>query len=235
VLQMAGSPLTAGILLALFFGLSLCGLGWALRHTPKTGWLLAAPIISSVIYAAIGSAFGIYFYPRFVIAALPSLIVGISLCGHVLTDWSQKRRLIAYALLALYLIPTMRQRTLIMTRPHSTPRDAAQYVQQWISNHPGNKEPLVACYGLGREVMSLYTPKAIPVSKPDEIIAAREKAKAEGRSLLIIQGYSMFNRSLLPDGMKILDDRGQFVQLGAWPGLDPDFYFRVLQDQAVAR
>ena len=230
VLDMAGSPWAAGPLVAAFFALAFTGIVWALRHTPKTGWLLAAPILSSIIYGGVGSVFGIYFYPRFVIAALPALVAGLSLCGHAFTDWSQKRRLIAYGLLALYLLPTMRQRTLLMTRPHSAPHNAAQYVDAWRAEHPGDKEPMVACYGLGREVMSVYTPKVIAMSKATELMAARDKARAEGRPLLVIQGYTLFNRSQLPDGMKILDDRGQFAELGAWPALDPDFFFRVLQD-----
>ena len=233
LLQVSGSPVVAGMLVVVFFGLALCGLAWALRHTPKTGWLLAAPLISSALYAAIGSVFGIYFYPRFVIATLPVLIVGLSLAPHVFTDWSQKRRVIAYGILALYLVPTMRQRALIMTRPHSSGRDAAQYVQQWITAHPADKAPLVACYGLGREVMSVYYPQVIPAGRATDLRALQQKARAEHRPLLVMQGYTMFNRTQLPDGMKLLDDRAQFAELAAWPALDPDFYFRVLEDRTT--
>ncbi len=231
LVQAGGSPLIAGLLLTIFFGLSFCGLAWALRHAPKTGWLLAAPIVSAVLYAAIGSVFGIYFYPRFVITTVPVLIVGLSLAGHVFSDWSQKRRLISYAILALYLVPTMHQRSLIMTRPHSAGRDAAQYVNEWIATHPGSPEPLVMCYGLGHEVMSVYYPKILPASKAEDIAALEQKARAEHRALLVIQGYTLFNRTIAPDGMKLLDDRQQFAELAAWPALDPDFYFRVLEDR----
>ena len=227
VIKVAGSPMLGGLMIAVFFGLALLGIFWALRHAPKTGWLLAAPLISSIIYAAVGSAFGIYFYPRFVIAALPVLVVGISLCGNALADYSQKRRSITYVIMALFMIPTMHQRALIMSRPHSTPGDAARFVEQWSANQ--GKTPLVLCYGLGREVMSVYYPKSIPVSTADEVVTARDKAMTDGRSLLVIQGYTLFNRTLLPDGMKLLDDRLQFAERGAWPALDPDFYFRVLE------
>jgi hypothetical protein len=33
--------------------------------------------------------------------------------------------------------------------------------------------------------------------------------------------------------MKLLDDRAQFAELAAWPALDPDFYFRVLEDRTT--
>lgn len=233
LVQVSGSTVVAGALLALFFGLSLCGLFWALRHLPKTGWLLAAPIISAVLYAAIGSVFGIYFYPRFVIATLPVFIVGLSLAGHAFSDWSQKRRLITYGILALYILPTMHQRSLIMTRPHSSGRDAAQYINEWIKAHPTFNEPLVMCYGLGREVMSVYYPKVLPASRAEDITALQQKAHAEHRPLLVIQGYTIFNRTLAADGMKLLDDRKRFAELGAWPALDPDFYFRVLEDRTT--
>lgn len=235
MLDMAGSPWAAGALIAMFFALAFTGIAWALRHKPKTGWLIAAPILSSVAYAAVGSLFGIYFYPRFVIAALPALIAGLSLCPTVFSDWAQKRRLIAYALLAVYLLPTMHQRGLIMSRPHSTGRDAVQYVRQWIAGHPSAKEPLVACYGLGREVMSVYYPKVLSANSPGDITALEDKARAEHRPLLMIQGYSIFNRVRSPEGMKLLDDRNRFAELGAWSALDPDFYYRVLEDQTVLK
>ncbi|MDB6140266.1 MAG: hypothetical protein JWO94_3338 [Verrucomicrobiaceae bacterium] len=233
LVQVSGSPIVASLLLVLFFALSLGGIIWAVRHTPKTGWLLAAPLISAVAYAAIGSLFGIYFYPRFVIATLPVLVVGLSLAGHVFSEWSQRRRLISCAILALYLLPTMHQRSLIMTRPHSAPRDAARYVQQWISSHPAPQEPLVMCYGLGREVMSVYYPKILPAASAADIAALEQRARAEHRPLLVIQGYTLFNRSQAADGMTLLDNRQLFAELAAWPALDPDFYFRVLEDKAV--
>ncbi len=231
LLQVSGSPAVAGLLLAVFFGLALCGLAWALRHAPKTGWLLAAPLISAVLYATIGSVFGIYFYPRFVIATVPVLVVGLSLAGHVFSEWSQKRRLITYAILALYILPTMHQRSLIMSRPHSTARDAAQHVREWIKTHPGTKPPLVMCYGLGREVMSVYYPPVLLASKAEDITALEQKVRSENRPLLVIQGYTLFNRAKAADGMKLLDDRQHFAELAAWPALDPDFYFRVLEDR----
>ena len=56
-----------------------------------------------------------------------------------------------------------------------------------------------------------------------------EQAKAEHRALFVIQGYNNFNRQLLPDGFKLLDDKSLFAEAAAFAGIDPEFYFRVFR------
>jgi hypothetical protein len=129
------------------------------------------------------------------------------------------------AVMLLFAFLTNPQRMVYLTHPYSGFREAAQRVQHYQSTKP----PLVLCYGLGREVISVYAPNAKPAASAADLTAARTQASTEGRDLLVIQGYTIFSRARIPDGMKLLDDRAQFEELGAYPGIEPDFFFRVLK------
>jgi hypothetical protein len=207
-------------------GLSGAGLVWAMKNQPRTGWLLVAPVLSGLAYAGISTAFGSYFYPRFIISSLPVFVAGLALCGQVFSVWTQTQRRIVLAVMVVFVGLTMHQRGVLMARPYSGFKQAAQLVQSLSSK---DKAPLVICYGLGREVVTVYQRNAQPAASASDVTAAREKAKAEGRDLLVMQGYTIFNRTRMPDGMKLLDDRKQFQELGVFPGLEPDFLFRVLK------
>jgi hypothetical protein len=224
VAEMHSEP-AAAIAVVVMLGLSLLGLRWAMKQHPRTGWLLMSPVISSVLYAAIGAVFGIYFYPRFVIALLPIYIVGLSLSGWLFSVWEQVQRRIVLGVMVLFVFITNHQRGVYMALPYSGFKQAADLVKQ----HDSTKPPLILCYGLGREVISVYLRDALPAASASDVTAALAKATSEQRELLVIQGYTVFNRERAPDGMKLLDDRKQFEELGAFPGIEPDFFFRVLK------
>jgi len=228
VVDQLGSEPLAWAAIALMLGLSALGLGWALKHQPRTGWLLIAPLLASLSYAGLSAIFGSYFYPRFAIATLPVFVAGLALSGQVFSLWTQVQRRIVLAVMIVFVGLTMHQRGVLMARPYSGSKQAAELVQSLSVKSP---KPLVLCYGLGREVISVYQPDAQPAADAADLIAAREKAKAEGRDLLVIQGYTIFNRSRAAEGMKLLDDRKQFAELAAFPGIEPDFLFRVLKAQ----
>jgi hypothetical protein len=63
-----------------------------------------------------------------------------------------------------------------------------------------------------------------------------QQAKEQQRSLFVIQGYNGFNRSeespehrKMAEGFKYLDDKTLFTEVAAFPGIDPEFYFRVFR------
>lgn len=216
----------AWAMIALMLGLSAAGLAWALKNQPRTGWLLIAPVISALAYAGISTAFGSYFYPRFIISVLPVFIAGLALCGQVFSVWTQMQRRIVLAVMVAFVALTLNARGVLMSRPYSGFKEASQLVQA-LSSKP--KKPLVICYGLGREVVTVYYRDTQPAANAADVAAARDKAKAEGRDLLVMQGYTIFNRARAADGMKLLDDRKQFEELAVYPGIEPDFLFRVLK------
>ena len=174
---------------------------------------------------------GSYFYPRFVIAALPCFIIlacfAFVLGGRhsVHTRWGG----IVLALLIGYgywSLPAA-QMHVLLTRPIAPLHDVARYVQEQAAKD--NKPPLILCYGLGREVLPVYEPRCVSVEDAVGLRKAIEQAKAEQRALFVIQGYNNFNRQLLPDGFTLLDDKSLFTEAAAFPGIDPEFYFRVFR------
>lgn len=223
------SDLAAWGVAGAFLLLSFMGLRWAVKYQPRTGWLLVAPLISALIYTGIGAWLGLYFYPRFIIAALPVYVAGLCLAGQVFTVWTQMQRKLVLAIMVMFAISTNYQRGVYLARPYSGFKGAAEMAQQWAAERPGLPAPTVACYGLGREVVTVYQRDAVPIETGAELRLASNKSRSEGRELLVIQGYGPFNRVKLADGMAMLDDPSQFEELGAWPGIEPDFYFRLLR------
>src|SRR5207237_4156047 len=88
--------------------------------------------------------------------------------------------------------------------------------------------PLIACYGLGREVMPVYEPRCAPAEKKSDLENLLDQARSEHRPLYVTYGYDSFNRAKLPDGFTLLDDRSKFEELKAFAGIEPEFYFPVL-------
>jgi hypothetical protein len=218
-----GSPTVAAFALLLALGLSGFGLLRTALLRPRLGALLLCPVIGCLAYVAVGRALDLYFYPRFLISLLPVFIAGLGLAVPGFTDWAQRYRYIGLAMLLPFFLVTQPQRTLLKTRPYAPLRDVAEFVQGWNPAKP----PVTLCYGLGREAMPFYAPTMLASDKVADLIAARAKAKAEGRDFLVVQGYSSFNRQLLPEAFALLDDPQQFTEVRAYPGIQADFYFRV--------
>ncbi len=225
LVAVCGSSGLAALAVLLALGLSVFGLLRTAMQRPRLGWLLLCPVLGSLAYMAVGRALDLYFYPRFVISLLPVFVAGLGLAIPGLTLWAQRYRYIALAMLVPFALLTQSQRTVLKTRPYTPLRDVAEFVHGWNPERP----PVTLCYGLGREAMPVYAPTMIASDKAADIIVARDKAKAEGRDFLVVQGYSSFNRHLLPEAFALLDDPQQFIEVRAYPGIEPDFYFRVFK------
>lgn len=117
------------------------------------------------------------------------------------------------------------QLRVLVARPIAPLHDVATFVQ----SQAASPKPIIACYGLGREVMPVYEPTCVPVENAAGVEALWQRAKAEQCPLYVIYGYNNFNRALLSDGFKLLDDTSRFEDVKAFPGIEPEFYFRVLR------
>ncbi|MFZ4765020.1 MAG: hypothetical protein ACOYMN_08700 [Roseimicrobium sp.] len=204
-------------------GITVC------RRAPSPqGWLLGALLVSTAAFMGITRLPHGFFYPRFIIAVLPVvIIVSVLALLHGPRRASQWVVGTCGALLFLWLAwPAW---GLLLTRPIAPLHDAATFVER--ASETLDKAPFVACYGLGREVMPVYAPTCQGVESATELQGVIDQAKAQQRALFVIQGYNNFNRQLLPDGFKLLDDRTLFTEVAAFPGIDSEFYFRVFRLQ----
>lgn len=213
--------------MVLMGALSLLGLFMAVRRTPSTGLLMLAPLIGAFVYIGLSVVFGKMFYPRFIISLLPIVVAGWALFPLAFSDYVQKQRWIALAFAAVFIWLTAHQRLVLRRLPYAPFRDVAQYLEQRKAEE--KTEPLVVCFGLGREALPVYYPRLLSLTEKSELEQAVQQARAENRPCLVVCGYPFFHRAMLPEAMAHLTDPARFRELKAWPALEADFYFRVYQ------
>jgi len=102
----------------------------------------------------------------------------------------------------------------------------ARYVQEQSASGPA---PLIACYGLGKEVMPVYERRCQAIATRAELEELMAEAKAERRPLWVIYGYQGFNRAMYPEAFPLLDDPARFEKKQEFPGIERDFWFEVLR------
>ena len=198
------------------------------RETPQL--ILSALVFSAFLFALTTLALHSYFYPRFAIALLPVVIT--LFCYDV--DRSKFGRWFAAPIALLALVIWLPQQKVLATRAYEPLHDVALFVQSQAIGT--TNPPLIACYGLGREIMPVYEPRCLPLETKPEVERLLQRAQAERRPLYVIYGYNTFNRStenephrILAEGFQLLDDHARFEEVAAFPGIDPEFYFRVLK------
>jgi hypothetical protein len=203
---------------------------WSMRHELRGRvWLAWSLLISSALFASLTRIADSYFYPRFIIAIVPVVMFGLAWNAtreHGPLLIRATRWLASLALLVLYFVVTNPPRTALSKTPISPLRDVAEFLTKATESGP---EPLVACYGLGREAMPVYYPKIASIESKAEIEALFTRAKSESRPFYLVQGYDGFNRVRLPDGFEIMDDATRFEIVATFPGIESDFWFRVLR------
>ena len=186
-------------------------------------WMLTALAVSAVVFSGLTWLLHSYFYPRFVIALLPVCIAAVSIV-LVETKWS--RTALPVTVLG-FVASSIGPVELLVQHPIAPLRDIASFAQS-IAGADGSR-PLLTCYGLGREVMPVYAPTCMPLEKRDDLETIMQRAKSEKRDLFVTYGYDSFNRSMLPTGFALLDDRSLFEEVKSFPGIEPEFFFRVLR------
>jgi hypothetical protein len=208
------------------------------KASRKGACFVLAIIVSSVSFALLTRVMGSYFYPRFVIALLPCVAVLVAMAmspGGRKSGWRNAAILTVLVISGFGFSPLIGQQIhVLLTRPIAPLHDAASFVHQQATKL--DKPPLVACYGLGREVITVYEPGCVPLEDVAGMQKILQQAKDQQRSVFVIQGYNGFNRSeaspehrKMAEGFKYLDDKTLFAEVAAFPGIDPEFYFRVFR------
>jgi hypothetical protein len=207
--------------------------------------VLATPVVSSLLFTALVSFTGSYFYQRFIIAMLPCVLALMAiLFSEALADrrplapqarWRLRTRRSLACLLLIFLLLRVTpfwaaQDRLLLERPYAPLRDVTKLARAVAKDtSPTRKGGILVCYGHGHEVMPLYLPKMQPALSRAELEKFIAQARAEQQPLLVVQGHSVHNRALIPDGFTLLDDRNVFEELKAFPGIEPEFYFRLFR------
>lgn len=208
--------------------IALAGLLVLLLQRRKPGTLVLGILVSGILFAGITWIAKSYFYSRFTIALLVPLVIGLAWTTTLLglRPWNTAfRSLVIVTALAAWLVVLHPIRRVLFSTPYAPLRDVAEFVEQ--RTQPSSS--LVLCYGLGREALPVYYPQSIGVTSAAEIEVQMQKARLEKRPLYLVQGYNTFNRAIMPDGFRLMDDAKLFEQIAWFPSIDPEFYFRVLK------
>ena len=68
------------------------------------------------------------------------------------------------------------------------------------------------------------------LTRVDEALkTAIAQAAADKKPLYVFYGYPAFNRMIMPKGFELLEDPAVFEEVAAFPGIEPEFYFRILK------
>lgn len=213
------------------------------KLSPRHWLVLGMPAASSLAFAIFVGVTGSYFYPRFVIAMLPSVIaLLVALFAEALEDttstahrsgWRLRTRRSVALLLLVFLILKIApfwvaQTQVQMSRPYAPLREATRTARAIAKDSGGLRGPgLIVCYGHGHEVLPLYLPEIQPALSRAELEQFVTQARVAQRPLIVIQGHTTHNRASIPDGFALLDDSSVFEELKAFPGIDPEFYTRI--------
>lgn len=231
---LSAHEVTAGILALVIAGSVLYGAWRALVRDHHLRWALPTTLlVSAGVFAALTQLADSYFYPRFIIAVLPCLILLTVQTMSELSLWLGNRvgkllgSLPALAVAALYGWVVYPGWQLLLTHPIEPLHDVAAFIK--MDSRDLKPTPIIVCYGLGKEAMPLYAPHCLPAASAAELAAIVARAEKEKRPLYAIYGYASFNRTVLPEGFKQLDDQALFTEIAAFPGIESDFYFRVLK------
>ncbi len=199
----------------------------------KHGLLVLGLIVSGFLFAGITLFAQSYFYPRFAIALLVPFIIGLAWTTTQLgaRPWNAAlRSLIIVIALAAYVVVAQPIRNVLGSAPYAPLRDVAGFLEKQALPTTAP----VLCYGLGGEALPVYFPRAIKVSSAADIEVHLQRARAEKRTLHLVQGYNTFNRAVFADGFRLMDDPKVFKEIAWFPSIDPEFYFRVLRAEPAA-
>jgi hypothetical protein len=210
-----------------FAAAAVLGLARLHRLNPTGAWIVLAVIGAAAIYLGATFVLAHLFYPRYLIYLLPVAValvaVGLTLPGRA----GAAAGLVALVVLLWGFTPQLR---VLATRPYAPLRDVAEFLAAESANGPLD----ASGYQLGGSVLQAYYPAldpfgGDPAQARAHLAASMASARATGRRFLVAYGYSDFNRFIAPGGFELLDDPGLFREIAAFAGIEPEFYFRVLE------
>lgn len=217
-----------GIVLTLLCAF-VCVLGFVAiwRRQRTAGWMLLSYVLGALILKAGGVAHLFYFYQRFLVFMLVPLSLTAAAGVYVIV---RKRSLtlpagiVAFGLFAWLTLP---QQRLLQTRSYAPMRETVDYLR---ANSDSNTR--IVGYGLGSRIMAVYDKDLEYIlGEPgrEQLERLIDDVRANGQSLLVYYGYSHFNRMVVPSAFELLDDQELFEEIAAFPGIEPEFYFRVMR------
>ncbi len=210
----------AGVVLLSVLGIWLLwGIGKALRAGRRAVWLAAGLLVSSAVFAWLTWKAGLYYYPRFAIALVPVIALGLGL------GWQRPTALagrIQSGVLAVLVFVFLAGGQVLLTRPIEPVRD----VTDWLARE-GADRGIVLAYGHGREAVMVLLPEAVPVEDDAQILAAMQRAGSEGKPLHLVAGHLYFNRTLLPKGFPVFEDPARFTEAARFDGIEAENHYRI--------
>ncbi len=212
----------------------LAGAGFvrlALRSRPAVFGTLAV-IGSSAAYLIATYSSEQFFYPRYLIYLMVPLVVLIAIAIDGLAKLvarGQPALALGAALVlgvgsyGLFVAPELR---MLATRSYAPMREVAT----WLRTETAGPRRVYG-FGLGGRVMENYYPRVRWEGRNSEGAVRNEMAaaRAAGEPLYAIYGYASFNRATFPEAAAVLDDPELFEEVAAFPGIEPEFFFRILR------
>ena len=202
------------------------------RNRPGAAIIFAGIVLAAALSLALVYLTGQHFYHRYIIFLIVPFAAcfGIGLTG--LANGVGGRRFVgvavALAVLGCYLFITRNQRSLLNSRPYAPFANLAEHLE--LREREAGALRVIG-YGLGGRMLQVYYPETRFAKNRQAL--ADELADAEGAGLpvVVVLGYEQVNRGApeYGDGFEILDEAGAFHEARAFPGIDPMFYFRVLE------
>jgi hypothetical protein len=243
--EIAGLPswtsLTAGNLWVMWIVMlaavvvMLAGIVQLWHRSRAAALLILSLFFGGLAFMTVAYSFQLYFYPRFMISILPPVVIalaaGFSQCG----TWISNKILPGRACwitaigVAAYLAICVPQIMVLQRRSYAPMREVAQYLKEQDLANGGIK---TLGYGLGSRILTVYYPTveyAITPPGDEALKAAIAQAAAEKKPLYVFYGYPAFNRMIMPKGLELLEDPAVFEEVAAFPGIEPEFYFRILK------
>lgn len=233
-----GNPWIMWLAILAALGLGIAGFH-ALHRKDRTAFFLLTSILGgAATFFVAARVLHLYFYPRFAIPLLPATVIALAAgtwhCGEWLGRLVGNKALgaracaaMAAAVFTLVCLPQIR---VLQTRSYAPMREVAAFLSRRHSESGGMT--IALGYGLGGRILKVYRPQVQYVLEPPADQALRKQldaARNGGKSLYVFYGYPAFNRSVLPEGFQLLDDPSLFEEVAAFPGIEPEFYFRILR------
>ena len=214
-----GMP-AAGALVLAGVGLLVVGGLWKVwRRGQPSAALMAALGLSGGLFAAISYGIGLYYYPRFAIAQVPLVALGMGMAWV----WPMRWRWVAAGVMAAWLATALPGTVLLLKRPIEPLRAVANWLEVY------GQGGVALGYGHGREALVVLKRDVIGVDDAAQIRAAVAKAKAAGQEAFLAVGHFQFNRSVLPDGFGLIDDPSQFEEVARFDGVESEFHYRIFK------
>jgi hypothetical protein len=217
------------------------------KKTPEVGearrsddWLFLAWVLALALPIGFALWRQHYFYDRYLIYALPAVLLAIVRggvrTGGVAFHRDSFRTQIGGGILAtivgiLLLTIQIPKIDVLLQRPMAPARDVADFVRNEI--YAMAPEAIVVGYGLGGDSPLIYEPRIRFAFTPEGLLGELQKGIAEQKPIYVFYGYNSFNRSNTDGNAREafvwLDDQELFETIKSFKAIESQFYYRVLK------